>query len=472
MGAAPNNQSAARPVVWGSSLSSFGSVAQPVRRLVRAEFNIILEDLKHDGIETGALKTLLPILRRALAERTALEPACLDLEQQAAYNALQRHLQVLGATLCAQTLGVQPETAGTDTRTPAALQPTARVTHIKWREPLDEFRGTARIVANLLADDPNLVPRDICIAAPNPTWARALQRELEQLRIPVQTVLDNDVVAGDPRTRERLGTLEAYACVALAANPADPAAWRFWLALGEPDFACAAWQNLAAYAQAAECTIPQAIAQVAEGVEAGGPPPFAGAAQVASRTRTAFDHLASLAGTAGFTLRNHICSRFPSPQLSALFDLFDGDEGAPTLLTAFQARSFNPTFADRPSQVCLGSYRTVRNLVPHHLFLPGLVDGVVPGSATGCDALEQRARLQTAQNNTLAVLASKALETLTISHFQRIDAGQAPGLGLPVQRTRQYRGREVAVFSPSPFIEAAGDALPGSVSGEQFFTNI
>lgn len=333
------------------------------------------------------------------------------------------------------------------------------VTAIEWREPSDEFKGVARIVADLLSRDSGLLPRDVFVGVPNRTWALAIERELGRRRIDSQVVLDDDAVSGDPRSPERLGTLEAYGALALAARPSDPAAWRFWLALGRGDLACEEWASLQEYANGRGASVRDAVEEIAQSVGRGAADApatvFEGAGHVAERFRAAEALLRSMEGKRGFALRNLLCRRFDDPRLRAAFEFFDGDEDAAALFEAMQALSFSPCFADRPSQVCIGSYRAALALTPRHVLLPGLVDDAgLSGDALG---------------RALGCAAGKAASSLVVSRFRYVGADEAAALRLPVRRTRRYRGRNVVPFSRAPLLDEAGETLPGSVSGEQFF---
>ena len=425
---------------------------QTPRYLVRAEFNIVLEDLKHGGVSPRTLKTLLPKMYAGLEAGTPADQWGLEPEEDAAYAALTKHLEGLGAALPPVTV------ASTNCEDAPALTPSAPVTHIKWRTPFDEISGTARIAADLLARDPDLAPGDICVVVPNTMWAFLLKSEFDRKRIPVQQVLDTDAIGGDPRVRSRMGTLEAYAFVALAANPEDLAAWRLWLALGVPDFACAAWKALTAYADERGESVRDALASI----DCCDEPPFEGAARLAERAQEAEALMVRTRGKKGFALRNLVCHKFTSPQVKELLDLFEGDEDMPALFAGLQKRSFEPSFANRPSQLRMGMYRTVRGTKARYVLLPGLIDGLVP---TVDAATHDAARRDFAR------ALGMASDAVFLSHFQHIGVEQATQLRLPTRRTRSLKGADVAAFSPSPFIDEAGDALPGSVSGEQYFSD-
>lgn len=334
------------------------------------------------------------------------------------------------------------------------------ITHIKWHDPTEEFRGVARLVADLLADDPTLLPCDIFIAVPCRAWVPAIRRELDARHIPTHAIQGTGAVFGDPRSRERLGTLEAYACLALATNPEDPAAWRLWLALGEADGACLAWERFCSFAQATGQSIREAMHILAQKDGTA----FEGSELVAERARTAEAMLDSLGQKRGFTLRSHLRARCPSPQLTDIFEHAEGDEDASTLFRTFQNLSFAPCSADQPSRVHVGSYQAAQALSPRHVVMPGLVDGLMPakgrpGAGGDLDA----------QRRLFANVAGKARDSLTICTFRLADPTLAARLGLDVHRVRRYRGEQVVTVTRSRFIDEAGDTLPGSMSGEQFF---
>ena len=355
---------------------------------------------------------------------------------------------------------------------PADVDEVARtaVLHVKWREPKDEVEGICRIIKNLLDADPDLLPRDVCVAVPSRAMAAAFETELDRRRIAYQTMLDDDPVAGDPRSRERQGTLGVYGLLGLAADRDDACAWRFWLALGRSDFGCGLWQAFCEVRRSLGLSCGEtalAIAGEADNLGERGET-VACLPDLRACVARALESLRQLEGKRGFTLRNHLCRRYPSPQVARVFEQFDGVEEAGELFRAFQELSCAPSFADRPSQIRIGSYWAVSTVAARHVFLPGLVEGIMPSTAPAADEAAQ-ARHRNAQRRALGCAAASAGESLTVSSFQRASVAQAQRDKLPVRRTRRYQGREAAVFKQSSFLEDAGDSMPGSVSGEQYF---
>lgn len=533
-----------------------------LRLLTRAEFNVVLEDLKFAGFEPAVIKAMLRELRRDLA-MGATGPLCAGgSAMRDVYQELRAILDALGATMheevpcivlkghgapscgCpfdyvlvddAQNLSVATlkaltglsrrqavvaadplqaipgfdvgfstdsfgtfaneagaaliELEGRPVLVPAAVslaqtlrgyghegqewfRPVADVAewqreallYIKWREPSDEIAGVCRIVSNLLAADSDLLPRDIAIAVPNRAWAREVACELTCRHIAFQTLLDDDPVSGDPRSREHLGTLEAYAALALAANQDDPAAWRLWVALGRRDLGCALWAEFACYRRQTGLSMLEALQAVSASQEN----LFKGAGELRECIVRAFDVLAGLEGRRGFSLRNRLCELCRDPQFAASLEFFDGVEDSARLFAVLQGLSFSPSFADRPSQVSLGTYRAVSTLSPKHLFAPGLVEGVMPPIGA-CGADDASTLRRDAWRRALGCAVAGVRESLTLSSFQRMDAAVAQACKLPVRRVRRFQGCEVALFVRSSFIEDAGEAVSGSISGEQYF---
>lgn len=517
-------------VLDGDTATGHGTCLR-TRLLVRAEFNVLLEDVKAAGVPTAALRGLLPALSQGLARNLPPEQWGFDDEQRRAYRELRAHLDRLGACLREEMPArvLDRQAAGTaapfahvyvddaQNLSPAALRalarlargeavflgdpsqelpgfdvgftpgafaafaeetgtglidlsqqaepPARRVTNIRWRDADEEFRGVGRIVAGLLHDDPDLLPRDVYVAAPNQTWARAVAGELTRRHIGVQALVWGDVVAGDPRSRARLGTLEAYAALALAATPDSAASWRLWLALGQRDFACGAWAGLVGWADVRGMDVARAVRELPQNGEA-----FLGADLVRSRAQEANSLLDEMGGLDGFALRGFLCARYPDPRLAAAFEFLEGNEGPAELFAALQGLSFSPSFADRPSQVCVGPYRAALGLSPRHVLMPGLVDAVVPGPPsphTGDDARDRALNLL--ERETLA-LGAMARESFTVSSFQHVDVARASQLGLPAEHARRYRRHDVVPLRRSPLLDSLGDSLPGPVSGEQVFS--
>ena len=449
----------------------------PVRRaLLAVERVLLLEDLKYAGVPVAVLRSLVAKLDAGQLPERGPGPGgpALGPEEREAGRLLEEWLSRMGVLL--------PGPSDPGAAVQGGRPIIARLTHLKWREPADELRGTADLAAQLLGEDPDLLPRDILIVAPGPAQCGAVGEELARRRLSCQYIAPLDAVHGDPRRPDRQGTLGAYAALALAADLRDCAAWRLWLSLGQADFGCACWSALLDLAREGETDVATVLMQLAGEVAGeaagavGGRLDGGGCvlaegdmrAQMASRARDALELAGTLAAKRGFALRGALEARCPHTGLPQLFDRIDGGDDAAALRDAMRGQSYRPTFGGAPEAVHLCTYARTPLFEARHryVFAIGLVDGLVPPAIpkTGPAGRAECAETPSGFPSLLANAADEAF----VSCFQRADGKAVERFHLPAGRTRRCQGREMSFYVQSRLLAALGDVLPGSVSAEQY----
>ncbi len=361
------------------------------------------------------------------------------------------------------------ETGGVGEAAQAGLQST--ITLVKWREPADEFRGVARIVQRLLAADKELEPQDICIAAPNEYWVRSIREELDHLRVPSQKPAGHDLLGAKALEKGSIsrGVAALYAALALCADRDDLAAMRLLLASGRvADRGIIAWRNLIMYSKNNMMDIASTIDLLKSTVKEDKEIPFDGADAVGRCALEADKLVADAAGKRGFNLLYAVGGIAKPEAVKEVSRLIDGDEDIPAMLTLLRSLSLSPDYLERPPLVRVGTYSSMRCLSPRILFATGLADGLMPAVPDGADERERHARVR-AQRRALAWALAGTRGALYIGLTQHMDLAEAIRLHIPFARARSLHGRQIAVFARSPFLDDMGEAMPGSVSGEQFF---
>lgn len=448
-----------------TSMTSKTGVSAP-RVLLDVERTLLLEDLKYAGVPASVLKGLIAKIEKAgRSSQTDLMGLGFDGNELDACQLLMRRLGMMGAVLPEQA--VAQEACLED-----AQEIDGRLTHIKWREPDDELKGTVDLVSRLLGADSDLLPRDILVVAPGAVQCGALCEGFSRRHLAYQYVAPHDAVYGDPRRLDRQGSLGAYAALSLAADRYDCAAWRLWLSLGQDDFGCRDWASLLECAQTEGLAVTFVIAELA--VDGTSEPEMssilsnARLSEVVRRIREGSELAEYLSAKRGFALRGALEKRFPRAGLKQLFERIDDGDDAIGLRDAVREQSCRPTFGNAPEavHVCTYANRPFQGIAHRYVFALGLVEGFVPPTASLAMGAPNTGRCDspTGFHELLALASDEAF----ISCFQRADEDAAKRLHLPQGRMRRCQGREMAVYARSSLLASLGDMLPGSVSAEQY----
>ena len=340
---------------------------------------------------------------------------------------------------------------------------------IKWREPDDEFKGIGAIIREAVTAERSFDPGDVFVLVPNRAWASGVVQGIRSRNMDAVVALGANPVAGDPRNAARLGTLEAYCRLALAADATDAPVWRLWAGLGRTDCACAAWETLRLWAAPQNLSAAEALAALA----ARDDDPFEDAADLRKRYADGLAAAETLGRHTGFQLLKNL-EAFPGGrELGVALDPIQGDETALQLRVRLVAMSLTPYFTPDPRRVTVGTYRQIQGLDPKLVIVAGCIDGFVPAVPhTLLDAADPAAQAKVdAERRAFYNGAGKARRRLVLSYAQRADADLAAKLKMDARRVKNEHGRRVAVFSRSCFVEQAGNAASGTLSGEQFLAD-
>jgi len=291
--------------------------------------------------------------------------------------------------------------------------------YLKWHDAADEAAGLVELVKRMLASDPELLAREICVVAPSASWGRQFAERLAKRGIRSSCVFDGAPLTGDVRKPATCPGWRAYAKLWLAACPDDAQAQRLWGYFGSAD----------------------------EG------------AAVAERARK----------LKGIALVNAVAGSPAPKDFAALLGELEGDEDACALFARARDAFENPRFSPADDHVRVASYKTAAQAEAQIVILAGAIEGLVPSKACFEDAACTQPKPQALDTacDLFVAAAGLAPNQLVVSTFQLLDEATAQRLGVPVRRYKTVNGTRMAAATPSRFIEKLGDLLPGSVSGEQ-----
>lgn len=340
------------------------------------------------------------------------------------------------------------------------------ITQIKWGTPEDEFRGLSFAIKVLFEEDPQLNPEDVYVVVPNRAWDRMIRRELDKYGIQSTTVLDGQPLSGDPRSYEKASMLVAYTKLNLVADPDDLVAWRSWC--GFDDHLCysGAWSRLQKWAQEQDIEVLEALKKLNEFSD----DPFLEANILKERYQKGVEVIEALQAKKGFQLVRAFVDAQGSGGFADLLEPIIGDETAGDFFKRVSGRILEASFDDLVQKIRIGSYKHLQGLNPKIVVMSGSIDGFMPSRNCFDVAIleEERERELTLYRRIFYNAMVKPSERLILSTIQKADLEMAESLKMEVRRVRMVQGKRMAMLSPSVFIDEAGDAIPGAVSGEQY----
>ena len=334
---------------------------------------------------------------------------------------------------------------------------------VKWTYPNDEFRGIAAYIADRLAAEPALRPREFFVAVPNALWARALARVLDARGIAADVVASAHRLSGDPRRSDRNGGLRAFAALNLAAAPTDGAAWRSWCGFDNYLTNSDAWGGLQAFAEKRELTLYDALA-LADQLE---DEPFLRAHALVERWRAGQKLIAANVGRKGFGLLQAIGAD-GLPEFEETARALVGDEDAAAVFALQRANVTDPALPDDPHVLHVASYGALCGVEYDNIFAIAAVDGFMPrrDAFEVISTEEDRERIMNEERRLFCNSVSKASKRLVVSYFSKAPLELAERAKMQVVRVKAEGNGRVASVRPTAFLAEAGNAAPVTTGGQ------
>ena len=145
--------------------------------------------------------------------------------------------------------------------------------------------------------------------------------------------------------------------------------------------------------------------------------------------------------------------------LQTLFPDLAPEDGAKEALVGVLEYEHDPVFPDTMCEVRVGTLRYAHGLEPKLMVVAGAVDGMLPAADKPTQAERQLRELY--------VAAGQSRDSLVFSRPQKAEAQLAQRCHMRAARFKSERGVRMAMLTRSPFVDGAGDWMPGDVSGEQ-----
>jgi DNA helicase-2/ATP-dependent DNA helicase PcrA len=332
---------------------------------------------------------------------------------------------------------------------------------VKWSTPLEEVEQIAQYLKQRLEDTADrLIAGDVFIAVPTAERGQTFARALAALGIKSTSILHPGVLHGDPRIFARCQNLLAYTLLNLLADDEDLVAWRNWCGFGDALSRSSLWLRLEGLASERHISELEALELLSELQE----PPFAEADILLQRFADGKKIIAAHRGKRGYALLNAITPKgqdFP-PDVLALIEPILGNETAKELYERTAEGLREPLFDD-VERVRIGLWQTLPGLSVPMLIIPSLLNGLVP-PATALDNTTAKGRQAGDELSRRAFYTTltKAGCELILSYFHKMPLAEASDM--VISRIRAEGKRQMAIVSPSVFLDDFGDALPPATS--------
>ncbi len=308
-----------------------------------------------------------------------------------------------------------------------------------------------------LGFDELVYPNEVCVVIPQGSLLKETCQKLKAAGVATVTCTEAQPVGGDPRHASSVATLQAFALLGLAADPADLACWRTWMGLGRADISTKAWAGLTAYAERRGLSVVDALAALAgEDGE-----PFEGAELFAKRYAQASALIAKARRRRG---RQLIDTVSPNENLTftRLCEPVVAQDAAEFFARANLA-AVDRGFGGRLWDVRVGTPAAFAGIETKACVLLGLNDGVAPRA----NAQEAPARHENECRLWRAIL-HKTRAWLVMSYLQGAAPEHAQALGARVKRLKRATAGDVAMLAPSELLRELGTAEPSTMGAQQF----
>lgn len=339
----------------------------------------------------------------------------------------------------------------------------AGIEAIKWSSPEEEVEGMAKYLASQIKQDDGARACRSCVVVPNRRWAGLFDKALRKHGVKTSTIGATAGLSGDPRDSSKAQALVAYVKLNLVAHPQDMTAWRCWCGFDDRQTNADAWAGLVDFAEEQKLSLYDALADLPQDEE--GPFPKSGLlAKRFSEGRAFIEKFGSLKSLSLV----HAAGASELPEYKEVRACLVGTEDAATLQCIVRESVSEPVWPDNPHVLHIATSEALCGCSYENVFFVGAVEGLLPGHAAVDEKVPEaaRERVLERERRRFAAAAAKAERHLGVSYFVKASPQLAERTKLRILRTRQEKGREVAVVQPTRFLSEAGDAEPTTTGGQ------
>ena len=344
-----------------------------------------------------------------------------------------------------------------------ALAFPAGIEAIKWSSPEDEVEGMAKYLAAQTKQDEDARACRSCVVVPNRRWAGLFDKALRKHGVKTSTAGATAGLSGDPRDSSKAQALVAYVKLDLVAHPRDMTAWRCWCGFDDRQTNADAWAGLVDYAEDRGLPLYDALAGLPQDEES----PFPKSGLLAKRFAEGRAFIEKFGSLKSLSLM-HAAGASELPEYKEVRACLVGTEDAATLQRIVRDSMSEPTWPANPHVLHIATSEALCGCSYENVFFVGAVEGLLPGHAAVDEKLPEaaRERVLERERRRFAAAAAKAERHLGVSYFVQASPQLAERTKMRVLRTREEKGKKVAIVPPTRFLSETGDAEPTTTGGQ------
>jgi DNA helicase-2/ATP-dependent DNA helicase PcrA len=333
---------------------------------------------------------------------------------------------------------------------PMPGNPEGIVKIVQWTSSEEEANGIAKFVTHLTADE-GYAAGQIMILSPRRKLGYGIRDALLQQDVPVHSFYHEEMLEGE-------GTQRGFALLALAANPEDRVALRFWLGYASPTWRSNAYKKLVKHCDETGQSPWLALESLASGALK-----ISGTAELVKRFKELRAELAAIAPLVGTALIDYL---FPESEeennavreAAYLADVDDKNLGE--TYEALTSVVTQPATPDEGEYVRVMSLHKSKGLTSKAVIVAGCIDGLIPYLQSDWTPAEREANIQE-QRRLFYVVLTRATDILIISSFATIDRQLSHKIGARVKTGYEKQARTIS----SMFLRELGPSAPPPQTG-------
>lgn len=323
---------------------------------------------------------------------------------------------------------------------------------VQWPSMLAEARGAAEYIHKRIRED-NVAPGQVLVLAPRRQIGQAVRSALAEHRIESFSFFSEQALDGDPKAERESAGQQAYALLALLANPEDRVALRCWCGLGSKTLNETQWRRLRSHCESTGEHPRVVLEQLSAGATR-----ISRTEQLVQRFERLRAKVAQLEGLRGQELVNSLfpeTEEWSHPLRSiAAKAMADGcDMTASELLDEIRAGVTQIESPEEVDSVRIMSLHKSKGLTARVVLVLGCNEGMIPRIDYD-EPQEEQSRQLEEQRRLFYVALTRSTETVVVSSIAHIPRNQSLAMGLGVQGGGASR-----------FVDELGPTRPAVVNG-------
>jgi superfamily I DNA/RNA helicase len=333
---------------------------------------------------------------------------------------------------------------------PMPGKPEGTVKIVQWPSSDEEAMGIARFVTHLTTQQ-GYAAGDIMILSPRRRLGYGIRDALLQQNVPVHSFYHEEMLEGE-------GTQLGFALLALAVNPEDRVALRFWLGYASPTWRSNAYKKLVKHCE----DTGQSPWSALESLDSGALK-ISGTAELVKRFRALKAELAAIAPLAGGALIDYLFPESEEENNVVREAAYLADVDTKTVQETYEALTSvvtQPATPEEGEYVRVMSLHKSKGLTSKAVIVAGCIEGLIPYLQQDWTPTELDTNIKE-QRRLFYVAITRATDILVLSSFATIERKLSHQIGARVRAGYEKQARTIS----SRFLGELGPLAPQPETG-------